>query len=98
MIEDLDSRRRRAAWRASHRGTKELDMLIGCYADATLPSMAEAELCRFEEFLNLEDPALQSWLLAPGIEAGHEHADIVAAVRQFHGLDRAESRDGKDAD
>ncbi len=96
MIEDLESRRRRAAWRASHRGTKELDMLIGRYADATLPSMAEAELRRFEDFLNLEDPALQGWLLAPSIEPGVEYADFVAAVRRFHGLDSAGHADTRD--
>ena len=79
MTDDLDIRRRRAAWRAAHRGTRELDLLIGAYANATLGGMTSEELGRFERFLALGDPELQSWLLAPasGTEGG-EFADSVA--------------------
>lgn len=96
MIDDLETRRRRAAWRASHRGTKELDMLIGRFALAKLPEMGDAELRRFEGFLDLEDPQLQAWLLAPVIAVALDYADIVGAVRQFHGLDERGHGDERD--
>jgi antitoxin CptB len=86
MADNLEARRRRAAWRASHRGTKELDLLIGKYADATLALMADEELSHFEAFLSLPDPELQAWLLAPKAHAAPEFAGLVAAVRSFHGL------------
>jgi antitoxin CptB len=86
MTDDIETRRRRAAWRAAHRGTKELDLLIGTYADAKLAQMAEAELGHFESFLALNDPELQDWLLAPEPNAEPRFADLVCAVRQFHGL------------
>ena len=51
MTDDLEIRRRRAAYRASHRGTKELDIVLGRYAAARLAAMTEDELGRFERFL-----------------------------------------------
>lgn len=88
MNEDIEVRRRRAQWRAGHRGTKELDLLIGGFAEARLPDMAVADLDRLEQFLALTDPEIQGWLLGPepGSAAG-EFADVVTKIRTFHGLD-----------
>ncbi len=82
----LDTRRRRAVWRATHRGTKELDILVGRYAEAKLPEMAGAELDLFEDFLAVTEAELQRWLLTPGAVADDKFADLVVAVRRFHGL------------
>ena len=82
----LDTRRRRAVWRANHRGTKELDILVGRYAEAQLPAMRGPELDLFEDFLAVTDPDLQRWLLTPGSVADDKYADLVVAVRRFHGL------------
>jgi antitoxin CptB len=86
MGDDIETRRRRAAWRASHRGTKELDFLIGGYAEAKLAEMGEAELDRFEQFLRLADPELQRCLLGPAVPTEAQFGELVRAVRQFHGL------------
>ena len=50
---DLELRRRRAAYRAAHRGTKEMDWLLGRYGAAHLDAMSEAELATFEQLLSL---------------------------------------------
>ena len=42
MTDDVAIRRRRAAYRASHRGTKEMDLILGRYAVARLPDMTAA--------------------------------------------------------
>ncbi|MBX9925123.1 MAG: succinate dehydrogenase assembly factor 2 [Hyphomicrobiaceae bacterium] len=82
----LDARRRRAVYRCAHRGTKEMDILLGRYADAHIPRFTEAELTRFERFISLPDPELQLWFFAPDLVQGLEFADLVTAVRRFHGL------------
>ena len=84
---DLDTRRRRAAYRANYRGTKEMDWLLGKYAEAKLAGMDAADLTRFERFLVLPDPELNAWLLDPASITGLEFAELVADVRAFHGLD-----------
>jgi antitoxin CptB len=86
MKDEIDLRRRRAAYRAHHRGTKEMDMLIGRYADARLAGFSSDDLERFERFLTLPDPMLQQWVFS-GIGAeGGEFEALVADVRAFHGL------------
>lgn len=85
--DDIEVRRRRALWRAGHRGTKELDLLVGRYAEARLSDMTPDELARFEEFLAATEPELQAWLLGPaGGAATTQFADMVAEIRAFHGL------------
>ncbi len=82
---DLETRRRRAQWRAEHRGTKEMDLLLGRYASEAVPAMDEAALTRFEAFLQLQDPELQRWILN-GEACPAEAMPLVEAVRAFHGL------------
>jgi antitoxin CptB len=86
MIDDLDTRRRRAIYRSAHRGTKEMDVMLGRYCAAMLPTLADPELARLEQFLSLPDPDLQNWLLKPEVITELEFADLIAAVRAFHGL------------
>jgi len=86
MTGDIETRRKRALWRASHRGTKEMDIMLGKYAEAKVPAMSDAALARFERFMALPEPELQARLLAPEAPAGLEFADLVAEVRAFHGL------------
>jgi antitoxin CptB len=87
MSDDIEVRRRRAAWRAGHRGTKELDLLVGRFAAERLPGMSGVDLERFERFLWVADPEIQSWLLGPTpSDTATEFADLVADIRKFHGL------------
>jgi len=85
MTDDLDTRRRRASYRAHHRGTKEMDVLVGRYADARLAGFAPDELARFETLLNLPDPMVQAWVFS-GEGAAAEFEDLVADIRVFHRL------------
>jgi antitoxin CptB len=84
--EQLDLRRRRAAYRSAHRGTKEMDLMLGRYAVARLPALVDPALERFERFIELPDPELQVWLLKPELDADVPFADFIADVRAFNGL------------
>jgi antitoxin CptB len=86
MADDIDSRRRRAAYRASHRGTKEMDWVLGRYAEAALAGMSADGLSLFERLLVLPDPDLRDMILPPYTAAPAEFKDLIAAVRTFHGL------------
>lgn len=87
MSDDIEVRRRRAAWRAAHRGTKELDLLVGRFAEERLSGMSGEELARFERFLAVAEPQIQAWLLGPPPgDVAFEFSDVVAEIRKFHGL------------
>ena len=87
MTDDVASRRRRASFRACHRGTKEMDWLLGRFADARVPDMSAPALARFEQLLLMPDPELHDMIIHPEIAppAG-EFAELVAELRAFHGL------------
>ena len=87
MADDIDSRRRRAAYRANHRGTKEMDWVLGRYADAALAGMSAETLALFEQLLTLPDPDLRDMILPPQTKAPAAFAELIAAVRSFHGLE-----------
>jgi antitoxin CptB len=89
MVGDLETRRRRAAYRAAHRGTKEMDWLLGRYADAYLGEMDADALARFERLLAIADPDLQQWILKPDTLRDTEFASLIAAMRRFHKLEGA---------
>ena len=58
----LDARRRRMLFRAWRRGMREMDLVMGRFADANLPAMSEAELDEFERLLDAPDPEILSWI------------------------------------
>lgn len=61
--DDLELRRRRARYRAEHRGTKELDLILGPFAVAHLWQFDAGQLDRFEELLEEQEGDLQSILM-----------------------------------
>jgi len=56
-------RLRRLRYRAWHRGTKEMDLILGPYADGRLQTMSGPELDRFELLLEQVDTDLFDWLM-----------------------------------
>ena len=87
MTDDVETRRRRAVYRACHRGTKEMDWILGRFAQAALGDMPVDRLGLFERLLALPDPDLQDMILHPELAPAGEFAELVAAVRAFHGLE-----------
>ncbi len=83
MSETLDKRRKRLRYRCWHRGTKELDLLIGRFADAHVADLSEAQLDRLEELLEVPEPRLYGWIIgrdAPDAEFDH---DVMTLLRDF---------------
>jgi antitoxin CptB len=58
----LDARRRRILFRAWRRGMREMDLVMGQFADAQLPALSEAELDEFERLLDAPDPSVLAWI------------------------------------
>ena len=59
---DLDVRRKRAYFLSWHRGTREMDLLIGRFADHHLASLTPEQLERYEALLQVPDAALYAWI------------------------------------
>lgn len=85
-MESLDVRRRRALYRATHRGTKEMDWLLGRFVEAEIPAMAEPGVAEIEKLIALPDPDLQSWILEGGSYGASELGVLIERIRAFHGI------------
>jgi antitoxin CptB len=59
---DLDLRRRRILFRAWHRGMREMDLILGGFAEAKLADLSEAELDDFEILLDAPDRDVLGWV------------------------------------
>lgn len=81
-------RRRRALWRATHRGSKEMDYLLGRFAAASLDSMNASELTLFERLIDAPDPEIETAVLDRLSFGVRELDELIDRLRHFHGLDR----------
>jgi antitoxin CptB len=60
---NIDPRRKKLLWRATHRGTKEMDLVLGGFAAEYISGMGERELSELEAIIALPDQDLQSWIM-----------------------------------
>lgn len=54
----LTPRRKRLLYISQYRGTQEMDLVLGTFAQAHVPSMTDEELSQFEEILAFPDQEL----------------------------------------
>ncbi len=54
----LDDRRKRLLFRCWHRGTREMDLILGGFADAHVADLSDAEMTDLESLMELPDPDL----------------------------------------
>ena len=71
--ENLDIRRRRIRYRAWHRGTQEMDIILGNFVDAHIAGFGEQQLDRLERLMDEQDTILLSWIM--GRETPPENVD-----------------------
>lgn len=61
ITENIQTKRKRLIFRAWHRGTREMDLLLGSFADTHVPGFAEDQLAQFDELLRENDPDIYGW-------------------------------------
>ena len=78
--EDIAIRRRRLRYRAWHRGTKEMDLVLGPFADAHLELYGTPELDRLEALMDQEETDLLKWVMGlEPVPAGTD-ADLLGNI------------------
>ena len=81
--DDLVMRRRRLRYRAWHRGTRELDLILGPFADAHAEAMPAIELARLEAVLETPDTDLMDWVLGATAPQPDADREMIDRIRQF---------------
>jgi antitoxin CptB len=85
----LDSRRRRLLFRSWHRGIREMDLILGRFADAVIAELGDAELDDYERLMERPDPELYSWISGELPVPRDYDTGVFRRLRTFHSADLA---------
>jgi len=85
---NLDPRRKRILFRAWHRGTREMDLLMGRYAEAAVDTMSDDDLTTFEALIEVPDRDLFAWITNKEEVASNYDTPIYQALKAFHTHDK----------
>jgi antitoxin CptB len=85
---DAEARRRkRLRFRSWHRGTRELDLLLGPFADRHLDGLSAGELAEYEALLLMPDPDVYDWILGQTEPPAAVAQGVLRLIKQFHKTD-----------
>ena len=79
----LDERRRKLKFRAWRRGFREMDLLMGSFADAHLDEMTDDDLSEFERLLSTPDWEVYAWLIGQKAVPGNFQSDLLTRMMTF---------------
>ncbi len=60
--DDFSNQRKRLIFRSWHRGTREMDLIMGRFAEQAVPGMTEMDLATYARLLEENDPDIYDWL------------------------------------
>src|SRR5436190_16736846 len=81
--EGLSERRRKLLFRSWHRGIREMDLIMGGFADASIAVMTEAELDELERLLDVPDQEIYSWFTGEGAVPTRFDTSFFRRMRDF---------------
>ena len=81
---DLDPRRKRILFRAWHRGIREMDLIMGRFADAEIGSMPENELAELERLIEVPDRDLYLWITGEAETPSNYDTAVFRRLKSFH--------------
>ena len=84
--ESLDPRRRKALFRSWHRGTREMDLVLGRFADAQIDELSDEEMTVYEHLMEAPDRDLFSWLTGSVETPANYDTPVFQRIRSFYEL------------
>ena len=83
----LDDRRKRLLFRCWHRGTREMDLILGRFADIEISGLSDADLAEFERLLEVPDPDLYAALTGDAPLAPEYASTLFDRIKAFRAVD-----------
>jgi antitoxin CptB len=80
----LDERRRRLLFRAWRRGVREMDLIVGRFADACIDAFDDAELDQFEHLIELPNAELYAWIVGDEAVPAEQETPVLRQLIAFH--------------
>lgn len=80
----LDVRRRQILYRAWHRGMREMDLIMGRFADAEIEGLSEEEVAEFERLIEVVDRDLLAWITGEAETPENYDTPLFRRLKSFH--------------
>ena len=81
---DLDVRRRQILYRAWHRGMREMDLIMGRFADAEIGDLSDEDLAEFERLIEVPDRDLLGWITGEIETPSNYDTSVFQRLKGFH--------------
>ncbi|MBM6595668.1 FAD assembly factor SdhE [Microvirga pudoricolor] len=81
---DLDVRRRQILYRSWHRGMREMDLIMGRFADAEIGNLTDDELADFEQLIEVTDRDLLGWITGEIETPSNYDTPLFRRLKSFH--------------
>jgi antitoxin CptB len=85
--EGLDDRRKRLLFRCWHRGTREMDLILGRFADAEITNLSDSELGELERLLELPDPDLYAAVTGDAPLPPEQAGELFERIKAFRAVE-----------
>ena len=82
--DETETRKRRLSFRAWHRGTREMDLMLGRFTDAHIGGFNEAEIASLEALMELPDPDIYNWIIGAAVPPDDVDMPLLLRIRDFH--------------
>ena len=80
-------RRKRLKYRSWHRGTKEMDLLLGPFADACLDGFEAPQLAEYEALLEHPEPDLYEWIMGRAVPPPSARSSVLDRLIAYYAAD-----------
>jgi antitoxin CptB len=80
----LDPRRRKLLFRCWHRGMREVDLIMGRFADAAVDDLSEDELAEFERLIDVPDHEVLAWVTGEAAVPAAYDTPLFRRLRDFN--------------
>ena len=79
----MDDRRKKLQFRAWRRGFREIDLILGGFADANLAALDEFGVDAFERLLEAADQDVYEWITGQAAAPPEHDTPTLARIRAF---------------
>ncbi|HXB75984.1 MAG TPA: succinate dehydrogenase assembly factor 2 [Bradyrhizobium sp.] len=84
----LDERRKRLLFRCWHRGTREMDLILGRFADAEIAGLTDEDLAQLERLVEVPDVELYAALTGEATMDPNYAGRVFDRIKSFRSGDR----------
>ena len=84
MPHDIETRKKRLRYRASHTGTKETDLLVGGFVDTNVDTLSRSQIEQIEALLDqAKDLDMMDWIVGRAQVPAAFDNDALALLRHY---------------